>query len=443
MLVMRKKQQEALEKEGKKEIIEGILNSLPSVFPENPAVYDRTAMVDLIERGFDSARSYKIYGGRETALYIYLYIESGPDFTKDKNLDWIEDILVDDQWSPAEKMDIIYERLKIINHWELVAMDLDGALAAASKISANFPGEPARCQPKKTGLLVLVYETKNRQVISGKTVKISGRGTKLLPPKNPLAPPGAKSRYGRAKKVKVSGRGSVTDSNGIAQFLPIDPGSYSIIVEDMGAADLENAYISPDPVKQGVTLGKCPICQIPVTVGARPEIKLVWKFNNTGARGMKVSLGTNEFSSLTSETGATKWDGEPIEPQKYDLSIKSHDEATFEFYKVDQKIDGVPKVHLPAGLSTHEFKIVRQSWLKFEAVAEQSKGGPGNLEGVKLTLKWPEGSEDKDFQSVSGVKDIKPIPQTDGPATKCIVKSLQVPTEDTPGVFEFVDLRTT
>jgi hypothetical protein len=91
-----------------------IKKSLPSVFPDNQDVVNNKQVSKLINDAIDKANEYKIGLPRDIALFVYIYIEYGPDFPVNSSTQWMEKILRNEELSSDVKMDIIYQRLKII-----------------------------------------------------------------------------------------------------------------------------------------------------------------------------------------------------------------------------------------------------------------------------------------------------------------------------------------
>jgi hypothetical protein len=310
-------------------------------------------------------------------------------------------------------------------------MNLLAARAAAQKLAGRFLDEPKLpCASPEAGLLVLVYRQDDQEVISSVQVTISGKAVKFLPPKD-------KRHKGTVIRSTVRGKDSTTDVQGVARYLPLDPGKYTVAVTDL--PDPDEVFEWPDPAEQAVTVNSCPICPISVTVKARPELRIVWTHDGKGMDGVGVKLGDDlVFEAATDDSGVTKWTQEAIAAGPYPVTLKFKDDARYELFdEGDQRVNA-PAINLPTGRHRFTFKARRLAPLKLQVLEAKPDGKSAQLVKPKLTLKWPEDASQKLLELVDGV--LEDIPQVNGPQAGIELEAVELPDDGTPEVFEFIEL---
>ena len=114
MLKIRKQQKLILDAHMREVYIRKTLANLLSLFPGDPEVQDEHAMRQLIEEGLRRSKDYGISREREASLYIYLMKSYGVDFDRDVKRRWIRAILVDGELDQEQKLNLIYQRLEVL-----------------------------------------------------------------------------------------------------------------------------------------------------------------------------------------------------------------------------------------------------------------------------------------------------------------------------------------
>lgn len=113
MLTIRKEQMDVFSDEMREDYIKRTLQNLAQLFPDDPAVKDEPAMRALIEDGIRRAEAYSITRLREVSLFVFLVKDLGPDFEKQPENAWVDELLLDPELEEQEKMDLIYARLEL------------------------------------------------------------------------------------------------------------------------------------------------------------------------------------------------------------------------------------------------------------------------------------------------------------------------------------------
>jgi hypothetical protein len=114
MLVIRNAQMAALGRPMLERYVRKTLRDIRELFPGDPRFEEEAAVRALIGHGISSARRYGIEGEREVSLYIFLACEYGSDFDTQGDKPWIQSLLAAENLDASSKMDLIYERLRIL-----------------------------------------------------------------------------------------------------------------------------------------------------------------------------------------------------------------------------------------------------------------------------------------------------------------------------------------
>jgi hypothetical protein len=112
VLTIRDEQLTTMNADDRARIAEIVLASMPSVFPGDPRVLDRSGAQALVDQAFARAAQYRIHSTREVTLFAFLLHDLGPEFEQRVDLAWMRSILVHDHLAAREKMDVIYARLR-------------------------------------------------------------------------------------------------------------------------------------------------------------------------------------------------------------------------------------------------------------------------------------------------------------------------------------------
>jgi hypothetical protein len=115
MLVIRDAQMAALGLPGVNRYIEKTIRDIRALFPQDPRFLDDERVRDLIRAGIAAAKRYGIDGNREVSLFLFLICEFGADFDTQKDKAWMRDLLSAGNLDERAKMDLIYEKLRILS----------------------------------------------------------------------------------------------------------------------------------------------------------------------------------------------------------------------------------------------------------------------------------------------------------------------------------------
>ncbi len=315
-------------------------------------------------------------------------------------------------------------------------MNFEAAKRVAQRAAKRFLGQAVMpCPFMNTGLLLIVYREDDGEGIQGAAGAISGIGRMYTEERvGKKKPP----RY-RRSDVRID-RQERTDADGIARFLPCNPGEYHVTAVDL--PDPEGIFGKPAEENLRVPAQECPVRVIPVPVLARPEVLLRLKHDDAGVPGVRVQLGDLEFEHPTDGDGRARWQGEPLEPNTYPLTLTFGDNAPHRLFDPVKQLLDAATVELPRGAHCFTFYVERLSWLTFDVVHDVPGADTQRLDQARLTVQWPEGADPKSFETAGEPMKIDDIPQASGPATRCEVVSLELPDDGEPEVYEFVEMTT-
>lgn len=114
MLVIRNVQMAAFARPARERFIRKSIRDVAELFPEHPVCRDEAALREWIEHGIAAAARYGIQGEREVSLFLFLIFEFGRDFDRQPEREWMRALLNAGNLDGAAKLDLIYERLRIL-----------------------------------------------------------------------------------------------------------------------------------------------------------------------------------------------------------------------------------------------------------------------------------------------------------------------------------------
>jgi hypothetical protein len=310
-------------------------------------------------------------------------------------------------------------------------MKFDEAMRAANRAGRAFLKKQVMpCPFMNTGLLVVVYREDDQAVIPDAKAVIKGEGRVY-----------AEERVGKGKPPRYHRTDvdidnfATTDGNGIARFLPCNPGQYAV----SAVADLADVVGKSAEVSQRVPAQECPICLVAVPAWARPEIEVLGFHDSKGVAGVTVALGEkHSFPGATDSVGLSVWKGDPVEPGHYTVAL-TFAKGGNRIFDAQKTLAKAPAIDLPPGKKRFTFYVQRLSWVKLEVLRVKPEGDPEPLQGAKVTAQLP-GEQAETTLQIEGVpKEVKDIPMVDGPDTKVTVISLEAPDDGDPWVYELVE----
>ncbi|WP_237080733.1 hypothetical protein [Myxococcus xanthus] len=318
-------------------------------------------------------------------------------------------------------------------------MNLDAALKAAEKTASTVVGTSTLpCAEHRTGLLVLVYRTDTQEMLGQVQVSLSGRAIRLIPPV--YDPHRSKSMQpkGRVLRYAVDDMTAATQGDGVARFLPLDAGAYTVTVDGLSAVD--DLLLNPGAREQPVLLNTCPVCLVPVEVGARPEFLLQWKHDAAGVSGVELMLGdAYPLAQATGTSGLAGWSGEPLVPGSYPLALRFAGGGKFQLYSATgQLLDAAPVLDIPAGRPHFHFQVQRLGQFKLAVQLQRPDGTTAPVDRPHVTVQWPPSASPKEWVLDQGVS--ADIPLVNGPQTALTLDALELEDDGAPEVFEFIAL---
>jgi hypothetical protein len=113
MLVLRKEQLEALDRNSERLFLERMVDHVSEIFPEKCEELGSEGEIrERIRQGLEGARRYGINTEKDVALYVDIMFGIGPDFPEGKDMAWARSILEKDGLSGPAKMEFILQRLE-------------------------------------------------------------------------------------------------------------------------------------------------------------------------------------------------------------------------------------------------------------------------------------------------------------------------------------------
>ncbi len=113
MLVIRKKQIEALDRQSEKLFLDRMVDHLSEIFPEKCKELGSKAQIrELARQGLERARGYGIDTEQDVALFVDIMFGIGPDFPDGEDMRWARSILENEGLSGPAKMAFILQRLE-------------------------------------------------------------------------------------------------------------------------------------------------------------------------------------------------------------------------------------------------------------------------------------------------------------------------------------------
>ncbi len=325
-------------------------------------------------------------------------------------------------------------------------MKLLAARAVAESIAEEaLGGSSLPCGRPSTGLLVLVYRDDDQDIIAGAKVQVSGQSVRLLPPGGPR-------QKGTAVRKPVTGKPATTDANGIARYLPFDPGKYKVEVAAL-PSDPDKLFRPPGGQDQPVAAGSCPICSLRVRVLARPEVEVVAKHDGSGIQGVRVQLegkNTYAFAAPTGANGVSSWPDslDPIEPGPYAVRFTFPGAGKHELFDEQDRPVKNASIDVPPGRKRFRFKARRLSWAKLKVVLQGAGDEADDVEKAKIAIKWPEDGSLKPFETARAegavLAHIQDMPVPASGAATFDVESVEVPDEEgeKPSACVLVEVKT-
>ncbi|WP_434347550.1 hypothetical protein ACN6A1_05495 [Myxococcus virescens] len=318
-------------------------------------------------------------------------------------------------------------------------MNLDAALKAAEKTASTVVGTSTLpCVQHQTGLLVLVYRADTQEMLGQVQVSLSGRAIRLIPPVYDPHRNKAMQPKGRVLRYAVNDMTAATQDDGVARFLPLDAGAYTVTVDGLSAVD--DLLLNPGAREQPVILNTCPVCLVPVEVGARPEFLLRWKHDAAGVSGVELTLGdTHPLAQATGTSGLVGWSGEPLVPGPYPLALRFAGGGKFQLYSATgQLLDAAPVLDIPAGRSQFHFQVQQLGQLKLAVQLQRPDGTTAPIDRPHVTVQWPPSASPRQWVLDQGVSE--DIPLVNGPQTALTLDALELEDDGAPEVFEFMAL---
>lgn len=114
MLVIRDTQMAKLGQLQLERYVVKTLRDIRELFPGDPRFCEDAPLRAFIQSGIAAARRYGIGSEREVSLFIFLMCEYGRDFDSQPDKAWMRALLAADNLEAPEKMNLIYERLRIL-----------------------------------------------------------------------------------------------------------------------------------------------------------------------------------------------------------------------------------------------------------------------------------------------------------------------------------------
>jgi hypothetical protein len=113
MLILRKAQLEALDRDSERLFLDRMVNHVSEIFPDKcEELGSRGKIRELIRQGLIQARGYDINTEEDVALYVDIMFGIGPDFPEGEDMAWARSILENDGLSGPAKMEFILQRLE-------------------------------------------------------------------------------------------------------------------------------------------------------------------------------------------------------------------------------------------------------------------------------------------------------------------------------------------
>jgi hypothetical protein len=113
MLVIRKKQIEALDRQSEKLFLDRMVDHLHEIFPDKcEELGSKGKIRELARQGLERAQGYGIDTEQDVALYVDIMFGIGPDFPDGEDMAWARSILENDGLIGPAKMDLILQRLE-------------------------------------------------------------------------------------------------------------------------------------------------------------------------------------------------------------------------------------------------------------------------------------------------------------------------------------------
>lgn len=113
MLVIRKKQIEALDRQSEKLFLDRMIDHLYEIFPDKfEELGSKIKIRDMVRQGLEQAQGYGIDTEQDVALYVDIMFGIGPDFPDGEDMAWARSILENDGLIGPAKMDLILQRLE-------------------------------------------------------------------------------------------------------------------------------------------------------------------------------------------------------------------------------------------------------------------------------------------------------------------------------------------
>ena len=113
MLVIRKKQIEALDRHSEKHFLDRMIDHLSEIFPDKCEEFgSKGEILKRILQGLERARGYGIDTEEDVALYVDITFGIGPDFPDGEDMHWARSILENEGLSGPAKMAFILQRLE-------------------------------------------------------------------------------------------------------------------------------------------------------------------------------------------------------------------------------------------------------------------------------------------------------------------------------------------
>lgn len=322
-------------------------------------------------------------------------------------------------------------------------MNLEQALRAATAMKNESTNLVLPCAFAQSGLIVLVCCPDTNEAISNAGVSVWAEGTKSEESDDDQEP-------SKRRKLTVGDKTAMTDSNGIARFMPIAPGTYKVMITAL--PDAEGVLVPPaENTIQTVAPGDRPICAIQIRALARPSIKVVWMHDGGPVAQAVPTLtaGTaHVFGTPTGGDGVAAWDVDKpaLDPGSYALTLTLDGNVKHELFgEDDMRLDAVL---IRPGRSVTAVRARTLETMQIAVALRAPDGTVADVEGATVEVEWPDESKArKTFTTATVMAEayaaIDDVPAVDGPATKCVVKSIELPAPSgAPAVYEFVALTT-
>lgn len=110
MLIIRKEQIEAFEQAALENFENKMFAYLEKFFPKNCEVHGETKIREIIRYGIEEAEVHGFTTERDVCLYISLMLMLGHRFYQDPQLPWASIFFNDENISPSQKIDRIYDK---------------------------------------------------------------------------------------------------------------------------------------------------------------------------------------------------------------------------------------------------------------------------------------------------------------------------------------------